>query len=354
MARRKHSAPRRGSLGVRPRKRASRFVPRVKSWPEVSLDSPRPLAFLGYKVGMTHVMMINDRPGTPTYGQEIFMPVTIVETPPMIPIAARFYKASTLGLKTLTEVWSTPPDDLQLWRRVKALSIDEDKINKARRKLERSIDSVARVSLILASQPRLTGGLSKKVPDLIEVKLGGGSVKDQIDYALGILGKPLRISDVFSEGQFIDVIGVTKGKGFQGVVKRFGVKELPKWNKQRKGSRRIGARSPGIGTISPTPQAGQMGMHRRTEHNKRLLAIRVVSDKDPSKDSAEIEKILKEFTPVSAFPHYGLLRTDYVVVAGSLQGTPKRPLVLRWPVRPPRWVPTEAPKLTYVSLESKI
>ncbi len=354
MARRKHSAPRRGSLGVRPRKRASEFIPRVKSWPEVSFEEPQPLGFLGYKVGMTHVMMIDDRPGTPTYGQEIFVPVTIIETPPMIPVAARFYESTMSGLRTLTEVWTEPPDELQLWRRIKTLSIDEDKIERAKKKLESNKDHVVRVSLILASQPRLTGGLSKKVPDIIEVAVGGGDINKRIDYALSALGKPLRITDVFYEGQFIDVIGVTKGKGFQGVIKRFGVKELPKWNKQRKGSRRIGARSPGIGALSTTPQAGQMGMHRRTELNKRILAIKVVSDKDPSKERDEIERILKEFTPVSAFPHYGLLRTDYIVVKGSVQGTPKRPLVLRWPVRPPKWSPKQAPKIVYVSLESKI
>ncbi|MEM1687157.1 MAG: 50S ribosomal protein L3, partial [Zestosphaera sp.] len=83
MARRKWSAPRRGSLGVRPRKRAAEFVPSVRAWPEVTLGSPKPLAFLGYKVGMTHVILVDDRPGRPTYGQEIFVPVTVVETPPM-------------------------------------------------------------------------------------------------------------------------------------------------------------------------------------------------------------------------------------------------------------------------------
>ncbi len=350
MARRKHSAPRRGSLGVRPRKRASKFVPRVKTWPEVNFDEPRPLGFLGYKVGMTHIIMIDDRPGTPTYGKEIFVPVTVIETPPMLPVAARFYEATVGGLRTLTEVWTQPPEELQIKRRIKSLKVSEENAEKARKKLENNKDYIARVSLILASQPRLTGGLSKKIPDIVEVKVGGGNIENQVRYALNILGKALKVSDVFREGQFIDVIGVTKGKGFQGVVKRFGVKELPKWNKQRKGSRRIGARSPGIGAISPVPQAGQMGMHRRTEYNKRIIAMRIVSDKT----AEEAEKILREFTPVSAFPHYGLLRTDYIVVRGSVQGTPKRPLVLRWPVRPPKWVPEQALKVIYVSLESKI
>jgi large subunit ribosomal protein L3 len=36
------------------------------------------------------------------------------------------------------------------------------------------------------------------------------------------LGKEILIQDVFVEGDFIDAIGVSKGKGFQGVVKRHG------------------------------------------------------------------------------------------------------------------------------------
>lgn len=339
MARRKYSAPRRGSLGVRPRKRASKFVPRVKTWPEVNFDEPRPLAFLGYKAGMTHVMMIDDRPGTLTYGQEIAVPVTVVETPPMVVVGARFYEATVAGLKTLTELWVPPPEKLMIQRRVRALKIGEDHRERVMRKIEANKDDIVRVALILASQPTLTGGLSKKVPDIIEVKLGGGDIGRQIDYALSILGKEIKVSDVFKAGQFIDVIGVTKGKGFQGVIKRFGVRELPRWHKHRKGSRRIGSRSPGIGTLSAVPQPGQMGFHRRTEHNKRILLIGSNGD---------------EITPAGGFPHYGVVRSDYIVVAGSLQGPPKRPLVLRWPVRPPRWVPEAPPKITYISLESKI
>ena len=339
MARRKHSAPRRGSLGVRPRKRASRLVPRVKSWPELKIDTPKPLAFLGYKAGMTHVIMIDDRPGRMTYGTEIFVPATVVEVPPMIAVAARFYEATVAGLRTFTEAWVNPPEELQLWRRIKTLSVKDDSVDKVRKAVETNKDNLARVSLILASQPRLAGGISKKVPDIIEVKVSGGSIDDQIQFSLDMLGKEVKASDIFTVGQFVDVIGVTKGKGFQGVIKRFGVKELPKWHKHRKGSRRIGSRSPGMGTISPVPQAGQMGYHRRTEYNKRIL----IMDEDP-------EKIV----PAGGFPHYGLIRSQYIVLQGTVQGPPKRPLVLRWPVRPPRWTPEKPPKIVYVSLESKI
>ena len=36
------------------------------------------------------------------------------------------------------------------------------------------------------------------------------------------LGKEVKVGDVFVEGDFIDAVGTSKGKGFQGVVKRYG------------------------------------------------------------------------------------------------------------------------------------
>jgi large subunit ribosomal protein L3 len=40
--------------------------------------------------------------------------------------------------------------------------------------------------------------------------------------AFAELGKEIRIADVFVEGDFIDAVGTSKGRGFQGVVKRHG------------------------------------------------------------------------------------------------------------------------------------
>ncbi len=339
MARRKYSAPRRGSLGVRPRKRAARLLPRVRSWPEPDLAAPRMLAFVGYKVGMTHAIIVDNRPGSMTYGQERAVPVTIIETPPMVPLGARFYTYGTMGeLKTLTEVWAEPPKELEVWRKISTLSVDPQKNESRSKEVLSQVDRVVQVSVLAATQPRRTGGLSKKVPDLLEIRIWGGSVPDRVSFALSMLGKPVTVADVFSPGQYVDVVGVTKGKGFQGVIKRFGVRELPRWHKHRKGSRRIGARSPALGSLSTVPQAGQMGFHRRTEFNKWLLYI--------GDDGYEV-------TPSGGFPHYGIVRSAFVALLGSVFGPPKRPVVLRWPIRPPTKAMLEPPKIAYISLESK-
>jgi large subunit ribosomal protein L3 len=340
MAHRKTNAPRRGSLGVRPRKRASSIIPRIKSWPEIDVAEPKILAFLGYKVGMTHVVIVDDRPGSITEGREIVVPVTIVETPPMIPIALRTYAYDNWGsLQTFVDIWVQPPDELEIWRTCSTYRPTKD-VEKRIQTIKENIDKIASISVVLASMPKLAGGLSKKKPDLIEVKIGGKvSIQEKIEYALNILGKPITVDSVFSPGQFVDVIGVTKGKGFQGVLKRFGVKELPRWHKHRKGSRRVGSRSPTIGAMSEVPQPGQMGFHRRTEYNKRILAIGQNGE---------------GLTPKGGWPHYGYVKTWYVMLHGSIMGTPKRPIVLRWPIRPPRWVPQGPPMIKYISLESKI
>ncbi len=372
MGHRKHSAPRHGSLGVRPRKRASKIVPRVRSWPEIILDKPKLLGYAAYKAGMTHILVIDDRPNRDTTGKEIFVPVTILDAPPMLVLGIRAYKRFPMsGLLSIGEVWKDPTESLttlldEIYKDNPFIELTPEEITRkylhGLRKVNPGLVKPEnggykfvvkyheeKISKIKASNPDeirvimstipVLSGIGKKKPEIVEIKIGGGtSVEEQLDYAVGLLGKYVAVWDVFKEGQFIDVIGVTKGKGFQGVVKRFGVKELPRWHKHRKGSRKIGSRSPGFGTMSETPQAGQMGFHRRTEYNKRIIKI--------GKNGWEI-------TPKGGFLGYGIVFGPYLMLHGSVIGVRKRLLVLREPIRPPEWKPEAAPEIVYVSHESK-
>lgn len=88
-------------------------------------------------------------------------------------------------------------------------------------------------------------------------------------------GDIITVDAVFKEGQVIDVIGVTKGKGFQGVVKRFRVAGGPASH----GSmfhRRIGAigqrQTPGR-TWKNQAMPGHMGSERRTVQNLRVVKV---------------------------------------------------------------------------------
>ncbi|MEM1938313.1 MAG: 50S ribosomal protein L3 [Acidilobaceae archaeon] len=340
-ARKKH-APKRGSLGFSPRKRASRLVPRIKSWPNINLGKPSLLAFLGYKVGMSHVYIIDDIPESPTSGREIFVPVTIIEAPPVIVLALRLYAYDpNRGYYTLGEAWVEPPEYLELHRRIPTLGSFNTEARL--RELEKNLDIARDVRVLIATQPKLAGGLSKKTPDILEVKVGGvNDMRVLYEYATSKLGKEVSISEIFQVGQPVDVISVTKGKGFQGVIKRWGVKELPRWHKHRKGSRSgPGTRGSTAGSWWEIPQPGQTGFHRRTDYNKRILLI--------GEDGYSI-------TPSGGFLHYGMVNSHYAILAGSIPGPTKRPIVIRWPIRPPSWYLRHGalkPKILYVSLESK-
>jgi len=313
-----------------PRKRARSIVARVRNWG--SSEEVKLLGFAGYKVGMLHVIKTEDNPNSPFYGQEVAKAVTVIETPPLLVLGVRTYESTPYGLRTLCEVWAEnlPKDLGRVFTVPKKESYHKEQLERMRSLEERTSE----VRVIVSTQPRLAG-IHKKRPEVFEIKVGGEPSK-ALEYAMGLLGKEVRINDIFKEGDYADVISVTKGKGFQGVIKRFGVKELPRWHKHRKGSRRIGSVGPTKPAIMfTTPFPGQLGFHQRTEYNKRIVKIGDVSGKD-------------EVNPAGGWPHYGLVRSMYVLIEGSVPGPAKRLVKLRHPVRPRR-ESREEPKIVYVS-----
>ncbi|KAA0007722.1 MAG: 50S ribosomal protein L3 [Thermoplasmata archaeon] len=321
--------PRRGSMGYSPRKRARSEVPHVKSWPDDG-DTPKIQGFAGYKAGMTHAFIIDYRPTSTTSGKEVMVPVSVVETPPLKVAAVRGYKETAYGLKTLTEIWAEKIDS-ELSRR---LPLPKKKTSKDWKKLKEADE----IRVLVYTQPRLVSSVPKKKPELIELRVGGGSIDERVEYVKSLLGKEVTVKDVIKEGDMIDAIAVTKGKGFQGHVKRWGVKLLS--HKNSKHRRMIGT----AGSWNPSwiqatvPQAGQMGYHQRTEYNKRVLKIG---------ENGE------EITPAGGFPNYGVIRNHYLVIHGSIPGPAKRLVRLRDAVRYQRGVTVEKPEITYVSTMSK-
>ncbi|AEB96069.1 MAG: 50S ribosomal protein L3 [Metallosphaera sp.] len=339
MGHRKLSSPRRGSAGLRPRKRSEDILPSPRSYPVLNSSSPVMLGFIGYKAGMTHVYMIDEDKSSSMYGKEIYMPVTVIETPPILVMSLRAYAIDGKGESmSIGEVWGDLSDKSKyITRRIKSLKIQKEKTEQQLKKIESNLDNISFFRLLVSTQPYLIPSLGKKTPDIAEIQIGGGNPKAQLELGLKLLGNTVSVRDVFNEGQLIDILGVTTGYGFQGVIKRYGVQELPRWHKHRKGSRKVGTKGPSLGTPSYVPQPGQMGYHRRTEYNKRILRI-----------SDEINQI----NPKGGFVRYGLVRNTYLLVQGSTIGPIKRPLFLRYPIRPySNQLPV--PKLTYVDLNSK-
>ena len=74
------------------------------------------------------------------------------------------------------------------------------------------------VRIIAATQPQLVSGTSSKTAEIMELNLTGGATSEKLEWARERLGSDITIDDVWEDGQEIDVIGITKGKGFQGSV----------------------------------------------------------------------------------------------------------------------------------------
>jgi large subunit ribosomal protein L3 len=173
---------------------------------------------------------------------------------------------------------------------------------------------------------------------LMEIKVDGATIKELFEYAKGLLGKTVSVREVFREGQFVDAVAVSKGKGFQGPVKRWGVRILPrKSRKTKRGVACIGPWKPPR-VLYTVPRAGQMGYHQRTEYNKRILRIGAEGS---------------EITPKGGFIRYGEVKGSYLLLSGSVPGPKKRLIRLRYPARPPGEIPVEPPKIIEVSLESQ-
>jgi len=318
----KESRPRRGSLQFYPRKRAKRIYPRIKTYPK--LEKLGLLAFAGYKVGMAHVVVMDNNKNSPTYGKEIVIPVTILDCPPLKVVGLRFYTKDSRGLKPLTEVWAKNlPKDIQ--RKIKTLkSGNEEKLSE----VEKQLDKIVKIRAIVATQPRLAG-IRKKKLEVFEVEIGRKDIKEIFDFAKGILGKDVKVDEVFREGELIDVIGVTRGFGTEGPVRRFGITIQTRKATQKR--RHVGSLgSEGLGRVLWTvPMAGQMGFFTRTEINKRIVKI--------GTDGREIN-------PKGGFKRYGLISSNYMLIAGSTPGPKKRLIIVRPAIRPgkkPRFMPLE-------------
>lgn len=324
----KHRRPRRGSMAYYPRKRARSIVARIRRWGEG--EKPQLLGFAGYKVGVLHVVKIEDNPHSPLHGQEVVKVATVIETPPLRTVAIRVYSKTPYGLKSLSEIWAKQiPKELERVFTTPKKAI----FDKQSKEIDKLINEINEVRILAATQPR-NSGLGKKKPELLEIKVGG-KPRDALTYALSILGKEVAVSEVLSAGQYVDVFSITKGKGFQGVIKRFGVKEMPRWHKHRKGSRRIGTVGPKRPAIMfTTPFSGQLGFHQRTEYNKRVLKV---EDK-PSPD----------INPQGGWPHYGIVKSSYILLEGTVPGPAKRLIKIRFAIRPPKVV-REEPRVLYVS-----
>jgi large subunit ribosomal protein L3 len=314
MGHRKYSAPRRGSVAYRPRARARSLEARVRNWAQSSESKPVLGAFAGFKVGMLSVVTVDDRERTPNFGKQLANPATLLATPPLTVTGIRGYRVDYSGRHALIDV-GTRETTRDQKKKVKLDSVD-----KSISKVQDNLGQVSHVYVLVSVYP-IDAGISQKKPYTFEIQLTGGNTLQNFDYAKSILGKKLKVTDVFRTGQLIDVAAITRGKGVEGPITRFGVKR--KQHKSRKSVRAVGT----LGPISPAvvmftvPRQGQRGFHQRIEYNKRILLIG-----NTSEEGLDINR-------KGGFKHFGTLNGDFIVVRGSIPGVPKRLIKLRMPIR---------------------
>jgi len=314
MGHRKHSQPRRGSLAYLPRGRAKSMEARIRTWPDIVSEQPKLLGYAGFKVGCIQIVSIDDREKTPNHGKQLVSLGTVVATPPISVIGIRGYYEDIDGAHALFDVYSIDmPKEVS---RLFTLKPKEGTLERAEKMLNRTSELYA----IVAVLPN-NGGISQKKPYVFEVAVKGGDIKKQFDFLKSLFGKQVKVEEVFELGSSVDVASITKGKGWEGPITRWGVKK--KQHKSRKSVRALGT----LGPISPAsimytvPRAGQRGFHQRVEYNKRIM-IMSNTDKDDFK-----------INPNGGYKHYGFVNGDFVVLKGSVPGTYRRLVKFRTQVR---------------------
>ncbi len=312
--------PRRGSLQYWPRKRSKKSIARIGSWAKE--NQSKPLGFIGYKAGMAHVQIIDNRPKSLTKGEKVMIATTILDCPPMVVIGAAFYKSTISGLQKIYS-WFIP----KLSKEMSLLFPVAKKT--AEFKAPEQFDDLR---LLVQSQPKLTT-TGSKMPKVMELPVGGNN-ENKLTYVKNMLGKEITIADVFEQGNLVDVHAITKGKGFQGTVKRYGVPiRHHKSEKTKRGIGTLGAWTPKRVDFR-TAMPGKMGYHLRTDYNKLILKI-----------SSSAEGLNQE----GGIPHYGLVRNTHIFLKGSVIGPKRRAIVLTKPIRPRTDIPKTAPEIAFTS-----
>jgi large subunit ribosomal protein L3 len=294
-----------------PRVRARRMWARIRGWPEIESSQSQMLAHVGFKAGCVQIVSIDDREHVPNRGKQLVTLGTVIVTPPVTVLGVRGYSKDAYGMHAEFDVMADDvPKKISKYTEIRGGT----PLDVARKMLPR----ITEIFALIAVSPR-AAGLEQKKPYMFESPIRCGSVESQFAFGVERLGKEIKFSDVFQTGATVDVGAITKGKGWQGVIQRMGVKR--KQHKSRKTVREVGS----LGPISPqnvmytVPRAGQMGFHQRVEYSKRIMII------GNTEEGA--------VGPPGGFKHFGDVKGDYIIVKGSVPGTYRRMIKIRSPIR---------------------
>merc|ERR1712216_491442 len=166
----------------------------------------------------------------------------------------------------------------------------------------------------------------QKKAHICEIQVNGGSMEDKVKFGSELFEKPVAIDSVFEENEMIDTIAISKGKGYEGVVTRWGVTKLPR--KTHKGLRKVAC----IGSWHPSRV--KFTRATLTELNKKVYKIaKGVRGADgkitQNNATTEFDLTVKGITPLGGFPHYGEVNEDYIMLRGAVPGVKRRLITMR-------------------------
>jgi len=271
--------------------------------------------------------------------REVVDAVSIIETPAMVVVGVVGYVETPSGLRSLTTVFAEHLSEefkrrcYKNWfsAKKKAYTKYAKKYENGAKDIEEQLDRISKfctiVRVIAHTQVKKLSNFRTKKAHIMEIQVNGGDAAAKVDFAKSLFEKEITVDSVFAKDENIDVIGVTKGRGYEGVTTRWGVTRLPR--KTHRGLRKVAC----IGSWHPArvsdtvPRAGQNGYFHRTELNKKVYRIGKAGDEKSCMTDADLTE--KSITPMGGFVHYGEVRNDWVMVKGAIVGVKKRALVLR-------------------------
>jgi len=298
---------------------------------------------MGYKAGMTHIVRELDKAGSKMHKKEIVQAVTVIETPPMTIAGVVGYVETPRGLRTLTTVWAQHLSGqfkrrlYKNWYRAKKKAFTRyEKLYANREKsIDRELERIKKycsVVRVIAHTDIFKVRLTQRKAHVMEIQVNGGTTAEKVDFAYKLFEQQVPVSTVFQKNQMLDVMASTKGKGNQGVIKRFGVTRLPR--KTHRGLRKVAC----VGAWHPAKiniyvaRAGQHGYHHRTERNKKIFHIGEGKRDDNASTESDLSK--KTITPLGGFVNFGKVREDFLLMKGSIPGHVKRAITLRHTLHP--------------------
>merc|ERR1711990_545115 len=186
------------------------------------------------------------------------------------------------------------------------------------------------MGVIIATQIDKLKGFRQKKAHLMEIQVNGGTTAKKVEWAQGKFEQEVSIGEVFAKDEMVDTMGITRGKGTTGVIKRFGVNRLPR--KTHRGLRKVAC----IGAWHPSAvkwtvaRTGNDGYFHRTQMNQKIYRVGAgaIGGVD-NNASTENDPDVKNITPMGGFPHYGEVKEDFLLIKGGIMGPRKRQITIR-------------------------